>query len=288
MEVTPTVLFLVVAALLLAAGSGADVSTMSVVLDGEHTYETADALVVVGGTATVPADGEVSTVFVADGTVRVAGRVTGDVTVLGGRAVLESGSVVGGDLDDVGNGATVEPGATIEGQRSTGVPEAETATSPVGGVVVSLLLAGVSALFARRAPRLPETVGEAARRHPVVCAVVGSLVASLLLVLFVAMAFTVVLLPMSLAGLVFGALVVGYTAVAYGHLLGSVIESRVLGGYPALAAAVGTLAYVAFLTALNAVPLVGGTVAMLLTLVGFGATFVTYFGLAPYEPPTLA
>ena len=288
MEVTPTVLFLVVAALLLAAGSGADVSTMSVVLQGDHAYETADALVVVGGTATVPADGAVSTVFVADGTVRIAGRVAGDVTVLGGRAVLESGSVVGGDLDDVGNGATVAAGATIEGTRSTGVPETDRVRSPVGGAVVALLLAGCAALFARRAPRLPETVGDAARSHPVVCAVVGSLVASLLLVLLVAMAFTVVLLPVTLAGLAFGLLVVGYTAIAYGHLLGSVLEARVLGERPALAAAVGTLAYVAFVTALNAVPLVGGTLALSLTLVGFGATFVTFFGLAPYEPPTLA
>lgn len=287
MEVTPTVLFLVVAALLLAAGSGADVSTMSVVLEGDHEYETADALVVVGGTATVPADGEVSTVFVADGTVRVAGRVTGDVTVLGGQAVIESGAVVGGDLDDIGNGATVDPGATVEGQRTMGVPEVDRATSPFGSVVVALVVAGVAALFARRAPRLPATVGDAARTHPVVCAVVGSLVASLLLVLFVAMAFTVVLLPVTVLGLLFGLLVVGYTAIAYGHLLGSVAEPY-LGDRPALAAALGTLAYLALLTALNAVPVVGGTLALLLTVVGFGATFVTYFGLVPYEPPTLA
>ena len=287
MEVTPTVLFLVVAALLLAAGSGADVSSMSVVLDGDHEYEQADALVVVNGTATVPADGEVSSVFVAGGTVRLAGTVTGDVTVLDGRLVVESGAVVGGNLDDIGEAATVAPDATIEGQRSSGVPQVERATSPVGGSVVALLLAGVAALFARRAPRLPETVGDAARTHPVVCAVVGSLVASLLLAILVAMAFTVVLLPVSLLGLLFGLLVVGYTAVAYGHLLGSVAEPY-LGGRPALAAALGTLGYVAFLTALNAVPLVGGTLALLFTLVGFGATFVTYFGLAPYEPPTLA
>ncbi len=284
---TPIVVFLVAAALLLAAGSGADVSTMSVVLDGDHTYEQADALVVVNGTATVPADGGVSNVFVAGGTARIAGTVTGDVTVLGGRAVLESGAVVTGDLDDIGNGATVAPGATIEGQRTSGVPQVDRATSPVGGSLVALLLAGVAALFARRAPRLPETVGDAARTHPVVCSVVGSLVASLLLVLFVAMAFTIVLLPVSLLGLLFGLLVVGYTAVAYGHLLGSRLAPY-LGCRPALAAALGTLLYVGLLTALNAVPLVGGTLALLLTLVGFGATFVTYFGLAPYEPPTLA
>ncbi|WP_255148886.1 polymer-forming cytoskeletal protein [Halorarius halobius] len=288
MEVTPVVLFLVVAALLLAAGSGADVSTMSVVLDGDHSYEVADALVVVGGTATVPADGTVSSVFVAGGTVRVAGTVTGDVSVLDGRAVLESTAVVGGNLDDFGNGAVVEQGATVRGRRTTGVPEVQRTSNPVGGGLVALALAAVAALFARRAPRLPATVGDAARSHPVVCATVGSLATSLLLAVFVAMAFTVVLLPVALLGLLAGMAVVGYTAVAYGHLVGAGLRPWLPGDRPALAAALGTLLYLGGLAALNAVPVVGGTLALLVTVAGLGATVVTYFGLAPYEPPTLA
>jgi hypothetical protein len=135
----------------------------------------------------------------------------------------------------------------------------------------------------RRRQSLLETVGAAITDHPIINGVVGSLGATTLLVLFVYMAFTLILLPVAILGLIAEFLIILYGQVVFGYLIGTrlPIESdgiRTLAGIAAL---------LLVLEILGLVPYVGGIAQLTVALVGFGAVLNTYFGLQRFEPITI-
>src|SRR5829696_2710720 len=85
------------------AGAAARDTGDAVVITGRvdvQPGERAGAIVVADGNVDVRRGGVASEdVVVANGDVRVAGRVEGDVVTLGGRAYVLSGGSVGGDLN---------------------------------------------------------------------------------------------------------------------------------------------------------------------------------------------
>jgi hypothetical protein len=127
---------------------------------------------------------------------------------------------------------------------------------------------------------LLENVGDSVVHHTVVSGVVGSIAGTALLVLFVYMAFTLVLLPISILGLMAELLAVVYAYAVYGYLVGRRLPVERVD----VATAVGAGLFLVGIEALGRVPVAGVLLQFLLVAVGFGAVLVTYFGLQEFEP----
>jgi hypothetical protein len=280
-----TVPLLLVALLLLSAQPGVD--TVTTVFDGsEELHDSADAVVVAGGTVTVPEGERVTTsLYVIGGTARVEGTLAGQVVQLSGNVSVGGAGAVTGRYQALGGDHTVADGAAVDLER---VAEPLTRErSPAASVAAFLLQAGglaaVSFVVGRRYPDLLSNVSHSIRHHPVVSGTVGLLATVTLLALFVFMAFTILLIPVSLLGLLGGALVYLYAHVCVGFLVGR----RVWPERPGPATAAGAVLFLLATRLLNAVPVVGGTLAIAAFVVAIGAVFVTYFGLREFQPPRL-
>lgn len=277
-----TVPLLLVAILLLTAGG--DVTRATVTFDGTSEAG-ADPLVVAGGTVTVPANATTSgPIYVVNGTLDVQGRVAGDVVQLGGTVVAGPTARVDGAFDAFAGSRTVDPAAQV---AVTSV-DVSAGPSPVARVLIFLVQTGVLALagylFGRRRPDLLATVGAAARNHPVVSVTAGALVSVSAVALLVFMAFTLVLIPVTVLGLLAGVLVTGYGIIALGYLVGTRLDRFGLSGGPATAAGVVAVSVAAEL--LSFVPF-GDVLVLLVGTAGIGAVLVTYLGFRPFEPVTI-
>lgn len=287
MRPTLGVVLVVVIALVAAGVNGEDISSMHVVLEDDHDAPGEGLLVVGGGTALVPAgtthDGPV---YVVAGEARIDGRVTGNLVVVSGGATLGDGAAVGGDLEVYGGRLDAAAGATVEGRRQEASPLVETATdpSPVGMAVSNLLLALAGMALVRWRPALLANVGRALLDHPVVSLTVGGTAATVAVAVLVLMAFTIVLIPVTILGAVAGLVVVTYGTLAYGYLLGT----RLPVERPPLATGAGVLGVGLLLDVLPLVPVVGDLATLAAAIAGVGAVLVTYFGVVPFEPPSLA
>jgi len=287
------VLPLLVVVLLLVAGSGADPDAMHVAFDGDRTVDAlagsnaTDPVVVGGGTVTLPAgETHAGAIYVVDGNATIRGRVDGDVTVVAGNLSVADGATITGELQSFGGSTDVAPGATVARRTNVDVVAQERSLADRLGVlaVQALALAVAAAAFARRAPDALANVGDAITGHALVSGVVGALAGVTLLVGFVAMAFTVVLAPVSVLGVVAEVLVLCYSLVAASARIGAALPVERAD----LAAALGAIALVLALELLSIVPVVGGLAQLAVVSVAFGAVLVTYFGWQRFEPAELS
>jgi len=278
---------LLVVVLLLASVGGGDVQEMSVTFEGDASVEALDDVhVVAGGTTTVPTDADVSgDVYVIGGTARIEGTVDGDVTLLAGNLTVVDGATVTGTVQTISGESSIAGGADIGRLSAFEAPAPSNSSAQrVGGFLLQFLVLGAAGWWlAGRHPVLLENVGAAITDHALVSGVVGSLAAATLLVLFVYMAFTILLIPVSIVGLLTELLVVLYGQLAFGYLVGTrlpVERARV-----ATVAGVGL--FLLALEVLGMVPYVGGLVQLGVAVVGLGAVLNTYFGLQAFEPVAL-
>jgi hypothetical protein len=257
---------------------------MEIVFADERTVEaTPDAFVVAGGNVTVPADATVrGQVFVVGGEARIAGQVRGDVRLYAGNLSVTETGAVSGELQTVSGNLSLAPGADIGRQTTLAVdPQPRSPLATAGFLAMQMLvLGGAAALFARRAPALLATVGDAVTHHPVVSGVVGSIAGTTMLVLFVYMAFTLVLLPLSIVGLIAEFLLVLYGYLVFGYLVGERLPIERVD----VASAVGVAGFLLAVDLLGRVPYLGTLVQFLLVVVGLGAVLVTYLGFRRFEP----
>lgn len=278
---------LLILALLMISAGGAEVETAELVMEGDHEItDHRGALIVDDATVTVPADAEVSgPVYVIGGEFRVRGSVTGNVTQLSGALVVENGAVIDGQLLHVAGTEQLADDARIGERTTVEVTRAE--ADPVAAYVPSALMTLVLALaggwIARKRSGLLNNVGEAAREHAVVSLTVGALLFVTFLAVFVFMAFTLVLIPVSLLGLLLGLLTIAYGIIAWGYLVGERLGTARVD----IATGVGVVAVMVFLHVVGFVPVIGELIAVGVLLTGLGAAVVTYFGLSRFEPAVL-
>ena len=286
MSPTEAIPLLIVVLLMISIGGG-DVQELSVTFQGDTDVDSlGDVHVVAGGTATVPestaVDGDI---YVIGGTAVVEGTVEGDVTLLDGNLSVDPGATVTGTLQTYSGAATIDPGASI-GRVSQFEPPAPSSSPAqrVGGFLLQvLLLGGFGWWLVERYPLVVDNVGAAITEHPLVSGVVGSLGATTLLVLFVYMAFTLVLLPVAVVGLLAEFSVILYGQVVFGSLIGRRLPIDHAGG----ATLAGVAALLLALELLGLVPYLGGIAQLAVAAVGFGAVVNTYFGLQRFEPITI-
>ncbi|WP_331234023.1 bactofilin family protein [Natronorarus salvus] len=278
---------LLILALLLISAGGADVETAELVMEGDHEVtEHRGALIVGDATVTVPADAEVSgPIYVIGGDVRIQGTVAGDVTQLSGSLVAEEGAAIGGELLHISGTETLAEEATIAVRTTADLTPAE--PSPLAAytplVLTTLVLSLVGGWLAEKRRSLLENVGRAARDHTLVSLTVGGLLFVTFLSVFVFMAFTLVLIPVSILGLLIGMLTTAYGVLAWGYLVGERLNTPRVG----VATGLGVVAVVALTQLLGLIPFVGELITGVLLLTGLGAVVVTYFGLRPFEPVVL-
>lgn len=277
---------LVVALLLITAQPG--VESISTVVDGDQRIETgADAVVVLDGNATVAAGTTVdASVYVLGGTVRIDGTVDGGVTQMAGEVTASSSARVTGSYDVYGGTQTVADGADVPVEVIAEPFTQERSPAEAVGLFVLQALGLVVAGFVvgRRYDALLANVGHSIRHHPVVSVTVGLLATVTLLALFVFMAFTIVLIPVTVLGLVAGMVVYLYAYTCLGYVIGR----RLRPDRPGLATAAGSVLFLAASELLGFVPVVGGFVPLLVLVTAAGAVVITYFGLREFHPPTLA
>jgi hypothetical protein len=276
---------LLVALLLLSAQPGVESVTTLVGGDTEIAGDS-DAIVVLEGNASVPAGETVNaSLYVVAGQVSIDGTVRGEVVQFAGEVTAGPAATVTGTYRVFGGERTIAEGAAVAvAQTAAPLTETQSPAEAAGFFLLqALALAAVAFAAGRRVPALLGNVGHAVRSHPVVSGTVGLLAGVTLLALFVFMAFTLVLLPVTVLGLAGGVAVVAYAYVCVGYLVGQQLPVEDAG----TATAAGGVLTLAATDLLGFVPVVGGLLALLVVVTATGAVVVTYFGLRRFEPPSL-
>lgn len=278
---------MLIVTLLLILGGDVDVDTAQLLLRGDHSVTDHQGALIVGdASVTVPAGARVpGPIYVIGGKTRIEGAVAGDVRQLAGTLVVADGAIIGGELQRIGGVQTIADTAEIARRSTVEV------TTPAGGsvlgygpsVLVTLLLAFVAARRARRNPTALTNLRGAVTDHPLISLTIGALVAVTGLSLFVFMAFTLVLLPVSILGLLAGLVVTAYGVIAWGSVLAPLLPTA----HEGLAAGAGVAVVMVLLHLVGHIPVVGDLVGLAALLTGIGAVMITYFGLQEFRPVTL-
>lgn len=281
-----TVLPLLIVALLMAAGDPG-VQSIDVLVSGQHELTVDDDAVVVGDAAVVVADGAEASgpLYVIGGQLQISGTVAGDVVQLAGTVRVDPTATIDGELRHIGGTQEVAAGAAIASRTTLPVATGGTSTtsSLVSWAIGTLVLAAVAVRLGRRRTRALDNVGRAATEHPVITLTVGLLVAVTMTSVFALMAFTLVLLPVVILGILAGIAVVAYAVIALGHA----VAARLPRVDPRWSTALGVVVVMMAIQVVGVVPVVGDLVALAIMLTGLGAVMVTSFGLSRFHPDVL-
>jgi len=315
-------LILTLAAALLSAGSVMAASPAS----GAPVVNCSDSHSVIGQTYSLPAGQQLDSnlvvlgaeanvapgatincnVVVMGGNLSLAGKVVGDVVVVGGDVHLLSTAEVDGRLQSLGGTLTQDDGAQVKGSvgqgfsLGSGGPERPAVngafsaldavfalyrgiTRTILGALGMGLLALLVVLFW---PEQTARVRAAVSNAPGQSGALGLLTVVAVPVLIVIASITICLIPVGfMAGVVLTA------AVAFGWIaLGELVGQRLAGALnlvalsPAVAAGLGTALLSLAVAAINLVPCVGWIAPVILAAVGLGAVTLTRFGTQPYLP----
>jgi hypothetical protein len=283
---TPAFVPMLLVALLLMASDGADAGTARLVLSGEHRLDATHETVIVGdATVTVPDDEVVTApIYVIGGTTRITGAVHARVTQIAGTLLVGGGA----EIDRLRLiGGTRRVASTADIGRRDSVDVAAGTRTPLGSVIPLAVAAGLLMLVGARLERTRgrnlDNIAHAVSRHPVVTATVGLLLVLTALSLLVFMAFTLVLIPVSLLGLTAGIAAIALGIIGWGHRLGRHLPLH----EPRAATAVGAATVVVALQLVGAVPVVGDIVVGFVLLSGLGAVVITYVGFAEFRSAPL-
>ena len=280
-------------ALLVAALSAAppalaqadDRSDDQIVLSGRvdvRAGERADTVVILDGPAVI--DGIVGGAVVAlNGDIRVTGTVEEAVVALRGRAIIESGARVGGDVVS-SESPSVAPGAVIEGETRT----VRFSFRALGwffwvawwvAITVSLLVLGL--LLLRLAPAAMAASLAVARNDVGPALGWGVAVAVGLPIVSVIALVTLVGIPLGLLGLLSLALL-----YSLGYLVAALAIGRLVVKEPR-SVYLAFLAGLVILRLVGVVPVLGGLAAFLASAVGLGAVAIAGWRAARGGPASL-
>ena len=285
--------------LALSACDGGAVSG-TLVWEGEHVYGASDIvqgqLVLLSGEAIIQEGAQVTgSIYILGGAAEIGGDIGGDVAIIAGDLALRPTAVIGGDLSMGGGEVERAPTATVRGDvlgredvdvnLETLFPQQTARQRLLRLLPEALLIAALAYLVTRFLGRPLAHIRRASTRHPFVSGAMGLLVGIVGPALLVLMAFTVILVPVTLFALLLAGLVVVYAWIGLGAALGEWLRGRLGREWsPPASSFVGTFAFLAITNLLALIPFVGGWVGILATAVGIGAVFLTRFGLREFDP----
>jgi hypothetical protein len=265
--------------------SGAHVLRAGETIDGE--------LLVLGGSIQLEENSRVrGSLHLLEGSVDLAGTVEKDMNVLLGQAVLQAPAVVGGSLTISGGEVDQMQGARVEGgvHRAASPPENGGPSGQAGRLVTFLLqaplLAGLAFLVVRFLPGFVENIGQAGTRYFLASFSVGILGWVVGLSLLLIMAYTILLLPLTVLGFLAMLAATSYGAIPYALWIGQQLILRLGWRLPAaVCAALGMVILVSIVELLRFVPVIGGLLPLVMLTAAFGAALLTRFGFYRFEPP---
>lgn len=272
----------------------------TLITEGNHTFQAGELvrgdMYVLGGQTTLQSGARLEGALqMLGGSVDINGEIQGDVSLVGGELDLGPKARVGGNLD-VGNGTlTRAPGTRIEGAFNPGngvalpSPPGLFGTSLPGRIAQDVLEATLASLFAlllaRFVPRPLSRVAQAATGHPFVSGALGILVGIVGLSALVLMAFTIILIPVSMLGLILLGLSVLYGWSAMGQALGQRLSHRLNWELSSsLFVFLGTFLLLLLLNLISYLPLLSGVLPLLVSAIGLGAVMLTRFGWRTFVP----
>jgi hypothetical protein len=288
--------------------------------------ETLDgSLIVLGGVISLEEGSLVEgDVFVVGGNVTVEGEILNSLVAIGGVLSITDSAVIYGDLIAPATVLKREEGSQVYGQiisdtsqfdieipeipEIPDIPEIEISPRPfifldniafTLGPVTSVFwflfrtfaFSAVAALILMFAPAHTSRASKAIVSNPVLAGILGLItifVACIMAIPMVLVAFTIILLPLSLLYFILFGLTLLYGWVVVGSEVGKRFAGAVNNGWsPALQAGIGTFALV-FLVGTFGFMSLGGFGALLgivISSVGLGAVLLTRFGTRDYIPP---
>jgi cytoskeletal protein CcmA (bactofilin family) len=272
----------------------------TLVLEGNHLFTYGQRLpgtvLVMGGQVDIDPTAQVAgSIFILEGRVNLNGEVGEDVTLVGGELIIGPQAHIYGNLRTGGGDLRLSEQAQISGiveQRSgLEIPASELATSSSrrgswGRTLFNALLIGFLAYAASRYLARPtHRVAEASLQHPVVAVSMGLLTGVVGLSLLVLMAFTIVLIPVSLLGLLMLGVMVAYGWAAMGTGIGAWLTAKT-GRHLSngVTAFLGTALLMIILDLINWIPVIGAPTAILITVNGLGAVLLTRLGMVKFIP----
>jgi cytoskeletal protein CcmA (bactofilin family) len=284
--------------LLLSACAGTESYSSRIIFSGEHQLAGEVAaygdLIILDGHVQVPSGSRVTgSVYMLNGDLTMLGEVEGDLTILGGSLTLGPGSNVAGDLNKGSSDVTIEPGSRVRGRitEGYGLPTEWARSSPsfpeqlrssLLQIVMMILLA---LLMKRFLPRPLKRIELTIKDHAVISLAVGVLSAVIGLVLFIQLAFTVILIPVSIAGLGLIYLLASVGWIAIGGLLADALQPRLPANLPPRLIYLVCVSLVSIaIDALGYVPLLGAPLVLLSASVGIGSGLLTRLGFQLYTP----
>jgi hypothetical protein len=255
-------------------------------------------LVILGGEATLePGAALEGSAHVISGMFNLEGEIRGDLSFLGGSVILGPEARIDGDFNYGGGELSNLDQSAVAGRVNTGtgiqIPAVETQPNqnPLGQIirfVINAAFMGLLALLVERyLPAAADRVRDAAIHHALVSLAMGLLVGIVTLSLIVLMAYTILLIPVALLGIALLGLAIVYGWIVYGVALGR-FAAQHFGERISLRWAVfgGTFMFSLLLSLIAAIPLVGGTIGILVASAALGAVFLTRFGLHRFIPET--
>ena len=252
--------------------------------------ESADAVLVTGGTATIA--GQVESVVVFDGDVVLQGATVKTVFATGGTVAIDATSTVTGDVRTLDSTVTVDPSATVGGNVSSINADLVAATAVLApaimlfmlGLALVTIVAGLAlAALGARQVRAAEALITREPGETILFGLAGLVVIPLIAVLAMV---TIIGAPLGLAIL----LMVWPAAAFAGYLVAGIWIGEWLlhrgaterPARPYLAAVVGLV----ILQVISLIPLVGAVAS----LIGFGAVLLlawrTFRGTSTTQPAT--
>jgi hypothetical protein len=134
-----------------------------------------------------------------------------------------------------------------------------------------------------------ERVTRAIAGQPILSGGVGLLTVIVAPLLFILLAITLILIPVSLLGLLLLAIAWFFGRIAIGLLVGKRLGATIKQDWPApLAAGLGTFCLVLVIDGIGTIiPCVGWLVPAVVGLVGLGGVLLTRFATQSYPPPTI-
>jgi hypothetical protein len=270
----------------------------TLITQGDHVISSDHAgdLILLGGTTILPEGVSLNgSAHIFSGKLNVNGTIQGDIAFLNGDLTLGPDAVIHGDLSLGSESFKQAPGAKIMGATLTGsgisipnLPE-QKKTTPWGGTLRSLIsaiiLGFIAMPLARFLPRSLNRVSDAAIQHPLISGAMGILVGIVGISLLITMAYTILLIPVTLLGFMALGASVLYSWICLGSVIGEFCFKKYKQPFsPSKRAFFGTCLFVILHQLVSNIPVIGGLIGLSLTGIGLGAVFLTRFGIRNFVP----
>jgi cytoskeletal protein CcmA (bactofilin family) len=280
-----------------------------VIVGENYTLKSGETLTgnlwVVGGNVSIEPDARITgDIRLLGGNLTVDGEVDGNIAATGGVINLNSGSIVHGNIDMMGTSINQAADAKVEGKKNNinrvpsftfpGVGEVSTPNVAVSAPQHSgwsffsflfwcFMMAALAVLAVMFLPRQVERTAQTEFHTPVIAGGVGCITLIVVPLVLLVIVFTIILIPVSLAG----AFLLGVAGLFGWVTIGTEVGHRLAQQFHKewalpVTAAVGTFLLTFVLGGIGQIPCIGWIVPTLAMVVGLGAVLLTRFGTRPY------